>query len=179
MNIKRGRGSHRGICLCAVAALGITLSGCGGDSGGSAAATTAVQSSPSVQQPVPPQGSTGTVSPASTQSAPPAGSASPPAAGTGSSDASLPTPGIGSITLHWLPPTENVDGTPLANLAGFDIHYGTASGNYTHTISVANPGIATYVVDDLTPGTYYFSVAAVNDQGTESPLSPEVRATVN
>jgi Fibronectin type III domain len=180
MNIKRGRGSHRGICLCAVAALGITLSGCGGDSGGSAAATTAVQSSPSVQQPIPPQGSTGTVSPASTQSAPPAGSASPPAAaGTGSSDASLPTPGIGSITLHWLPPTENVDGTPLANLAGFDIHYGTASGNYTHTISVANPGIATYVVDDLTPGTYYFSVAAVNDQGTESPLSPEVRATVN
>jgi len=34
-------------------------------------------------------------------------------------------------------------------------------------------------VDDLTPGTYYFSVGAVNSQGTESPLSSEVSATVN
>lgn len=84
-----------------------------------------------------------------------------------------------AVTLNWTPPTENVNGTPLTNLAGYNIHYGTASGDYTQTISVSNAGIATYVVDDLTPGTYYFAVGAVNSQGTESPVSSEVSATVN
>ena len=83
------------------------------------------------------------------------------------------------MTLNWTPPTQNTDGTPLTNLAGYDIHYGTASGKYTQTVTIDNPGIATYVVSNLSPGTYYFSVAAVNSQGTESPLSSEVSTTVN
>ncbi len=90
-----------------------------------------------------------------------------------------PAASSNAVTLNWTPPTENVNGTPLTNLAGYNIHYGTASGDYTQTISVSNAGIATYVVDDLTPGTYYFAVGAVNSQGTESPVSSEVSATVN
>lgn len=85
----------------------------------------------------------------------------------------------GAVTLNWTPPTENTDGTPLMNLAGYDIHYGTQSGDYPNSIPVDNPGLATYVVDNLTPGTYYFSVSAVNAAGTESPLSSEVALTVN
>ncbi|HJS89901.1 MAG TPA: fibronectin type III domain-containing protein [Steroidobacteraceae bacterium] len=103
------------------------------------------------------------------------GSGSPSA----TSMSGLPTSGSGAVTLNWMPPTENTDGSPLTNLAGYDIHYGTASGDYTQTVSVPNPGIATYVVDNLTPGTYYFSVTAVNSEGAESPLSAEVRSTVN
>jgi hypothetical protein len=102
--------------------------------------------------------------------------ASPSQAASGSS---LPPATSNAVTLNWAPPTENTDGTPLTNLAGYDIHYGTASGNYTQSVSVSNSGIATYVVDNLTPGTYYFSVSAVNADGTESPPSPEVSATVN
>jgi predicted phage tail protein len=83
------------------------------------------------------------------------------------------------VTLNWTPPTQNIDGTPLTNLAGYDIHYGTQSHAYTQSIRVSNPGIATYVVDNLTPGTYYFTVTAVNSQGAQSPLSSEVRTTVN
>jgi hypothetical protein len=78
-----------------------------------------------------------------------------------------------------MPPTQNVDGSTLTNLAGYNIHYGTKSGSYTQTITVSNPGLATYVVSNLTAGTYYFAVAAVNSAGTESPLSSEVSATVN
>jgi len=95
------------------------------------------------------------------------------------SDTNLPTASSGAVTLNWTAPTENTDGTPLTDLSGYDIHYGTKSGNYTQSVSVSNPGIATYVVDNLTPGTYYFSVSAVNSAGTESPLSSEVTATVN
>jgi hypothetical protein len=95
------------------------------------------------------------------------------------SDTNLPTASSGAVTLNWTAPTENTDGTPLTDLSGYDIHYGTKSGDYTQSVSVSNAGIATYVVDNLTPGTYYFSVSAVNSAGTESPLSSEVTATVN
>lgn len=96
-----------------------------------------------------------------------------------SQSSSLPTVSNGTATLQWLPPTENTDGSPLTNLAGYDIHYGTQSHSYTETIQVANPGIATYVVDNLTPGTYYFAVSAISAGGTESPLSAEVSTIVN
>ena len=94
-------------------------------------------------------------------------------------DSTPPTASNTDVTINWTPPTENTDGTPLTDLSGYNIHYGTSSGNYTQTVSVSNPGLATYVVDNLTPGTYYFAVGAVNSAGTESPLSSEVSATVN
>jgi len=140
-NAKRGRGSRRGVYLCAVAALGFALSGCGGGPSGAAGSSTADASSTSTANP--------------------------------------PTASQDAVTLNWTPPTENTNGSTLTNLAGYDIHYGTSSGNYTQSISVSNAGIATYVVDNLSPGTYYFSVAAVNSAGTESPMSSEVAATVN
>lgn len=96
-----------------------------------------------------------------------------------SASAAPPTASTGAVTLNWTPPTENTDGTPLTDLTGYDIYYGTSSGNYTQTITVSNPGIATYVVDNLSPGTYYFSVTAVSSAGAQSPLSPEVSTTVN
>lgn len=138
-NAKRGRGSRRGIFLCAVAALGVALSACGGGGGSPSSAATSAQSDTS----------------------------------------NLPSASSSAVTLNWTPPTENVDGTPITNLSGYDIHYGTASGDYTQTVAVASPGIATYVVDNLTPGTYYFSISAVESDGSESPLSSEVSATVN
>jgi len=109
------------------------------------------------------------------------GDGAAPATSQNSSGAasSSTTASSGTVTLNWMPPTENTDGSPLTNLSGYDIHYGTAPGDYTQSVSVSNAGLATYVVDNLTPGTYYFSVAAVNAQGAESPLSSEVSATVN
>ena len=177
-DIQRGRGSHRAAYFCAIAALGLALSGCGG-SGGSTAASTAAASSAPAQASTTPQSST-SAPPSSTASSGSAPAASPPATPSSSTLASPPpTATIGNVTINWTPPTENTDGTPLTNLAGYDIHYGTASGNYTHSVTVSNPGIATYVVSNLSPGTYYFSVAALNSNGTESPLSSEVSTTVN
>ena len=100
---------------------------------------------------------------------------------TSNESAAVPTVTVNSdaVTLNWTPPTENTNGTVLTNLAGYNIHYGTTPGDYTQTVAVSNAGIATYVVDDLTPGTYYFSVGAVNSQGAESPLSSAVSARVN
>jgi hypothetical protein len=77
----------------------------------------------------------------------------------------------GSATVSWMPPTQNTDGSALTNLAGFHIYYGMASNALDQSVSLANPGLTTYAVSNLSPGTWYFSVKAVNSAGAESDLS--------
>ncbi len=83
-----------------------------------------------------------------------------------------------SATLSWLPPTTNANGTPLSDLAGYRIFYGTQSGNLTSSRQVNNPGIATFVIDNLSAGRYYFSVAAVDVNGNTSGRSAEVSGLI-
>jgi len=86
---------------------------------------------------------------------------------------------LGSATLSWTAPTQNNDGSPLTDLAGYKIYYGTNQGNYSTTIQIDNPGIATYVVENLTPTTYYFVATAFNASGVESAFSGEAIKVVN
>ncbi len=84
-----------------------------------------------------------------------------------------------SITLNWQPPTENTDGSALTDLSGYVISYGTQSGNYPNNITLNNPGLTTYVVDNLSPGTYYFTITATASDGTQSEQSPPVAVEVD
>jgi len=92
---------------------------------------------------------------------------------------SAPAAGASSVSLNWQAPTENSDGTPLTDLKGYKIHYGTQSQNYTGAISVDNPTLTTYLVSSLPAGKYYFAVTAFNSQGIESSPSDEISATFN
>jgi hypothetical protein len=89
------------------------------------------------------------------------------------------TPGSAqALTLSWDAPTQNADGTPLLNLQGYRIHYGTTP-QVPSVIDVDNPGLTAYVVENLGAGTYYFAVTAYNSMGVESSLSPEVSTTLD
>jgi len=77
----------------------------------------------------------------------------------------------GNATLDWIPPTENSDGTVLTDLAGYRVHYGTNPDQMTQSVSLANPGLTSYVVDNLAPGTWYFAVTSYSAAGKESALS--------
>jgi hypothetical protein len=77
----------------------------------------------------------------------------------------------GSATLTWTPPTQNTDGSALTNLSGYRVYWGTSQNNLTNSVTVNNPGLATYVVDQLTPATWHFAVTALNSAGTESTQS--------
>jgi hypothetical protein len=77
----------------------------------------------------------------------------------------------GAATLSWAPPTQNSDGSPLTNLAAYRVHFGTDQDSLTDMVTIPNPGVATFVVEQLTPATWYFAVTAVNGAGVESPLS--------
>lgn len=81
------------------------------------------------------------------------------------------SPSTGSATLSWTVPTQNTDGTPLTNLAGYHIYYGTSAGAWTSTITVLEATETSYVVSGLAPGTYYFAVVAFNTAGDDSPQS--------
>jgi len=82
----------------------------------------------------------------------------------------------GNATLSWDAPTANADGTPLTDLAGYKIYYGTSPGVYSAIVDAGNS--TTYVVKNLTRGTYYFTVTAYNTSGNESSFSGEVRKTI-
>jgi hypothetical protein len=84
-----------------------------------------------------------------------------------------------STTLSWAAPTENEDGTALTDLAGYKIYYGTSSRNYTTEILIDNPSITTYLVENLSPGTYYFAATALNIADEESRYSGELIRTLN
>lgn len=67
----------------------------------------------------------------------------------------------------------------MTDLAGYKIYYGKSSRSYTSQIRIDNPGVTTYVVDNLTPDTYYFAATASNASGIESSFSGEAVKTVN
>ena len=85
----------------------------------------------------------------------------------------------GATTLSWTPPTQNEDGSSLIDLAGYKIYYGVSQGNYPHQIRIDNPGVTTYMVDNLSPNTYYFVSTSFNDAGVESDFSNVAVKSVN
>ena len=82
-----------------------------------------------------------------------------------------PPPTTGSATLTWVAPTENTDKTPLTDLAGYYIHYGTNAAALTQSINVPSATTTTYEITGLTPGTYYFEVIAYTSLGIQSAPS--------
>lgn len=84
----------------------------------------------------------------------------------------------GVAELVWEPPTENTDGSPLTNLAGYRIVYGSSAQRLTQTIQLTNAGLSAYVVENLAPGTYYFAIRAYASNGAESSDSNVVARVV-
>jgi hypothetical protein len=82
-----------------------------------------------------------------------------------------PSGAPGTVTLTWIAPTGNTNGTPLTDLAGYHIHYGTTQGSLTKVIDLAGTATTEYEVAGLAPGTYYFTVSAYTAMGTESAES--------
>jgi hypothetical protein len=74
------------------------------------------------------------------------------------------------INLAW-------DANAEADLAGYRVYVGTASGTYGSPVDIGN--VTAYTVTGLGPGTYYFAVTAYNASGLESGFSNEVFATID
>jgi len=84
----------------------------------------------------------------------------------------------GSVSLSWNPPTTNINGTPLTDLAGYKIYYGTSPSSLNQSVQITNPGIVSYVIDNLSPATWYFSLVSYNSANIESPFSQIVSGEI-
>ena len=74
----------------------------------------------------------------------------------------------GATTLSWVPPTENDDGSAL-KLTGYRIYWGLNPDNLTSSVTIENPGLTRYVVEQLQPATYYFVATALSKDGESEP----------
>jgi hypothetical protein len=103
----------------------------------------------------------------------------------GTSSASLPAFSItvtevttGSLTVDWSAPSQNTNGTPLMNLAGYYIYYGTSANALTQNVQISNPGVTTYTITNLAPGTWYVGILDYTSAGVRSGLSNIGSATI-
>ena len=181
---KRGFGSGRIVWIAVLGSLGVALAGCGSNESGSSTAATSTTSTSTTGSTPPTAADSGTstsgssTTSGSTTSGSTTSGSTTTTGSTGSTTPTTPVTGT-SVTLGWVAPTQNSNGSPITDLAGYKIHYGTASENYTKVVAVSNPSISRYVMDSLETGTYFFAITAYNSKGIESTLSGEISATLN
>lgn len=129
----------------------------------------------------------GTVTPALTWSTTPAGVASCVASGdwTGNKGSSgtetlapisssktynltCTWPGSTSVTLTWVAPTTNTNGTPYTDPGGYRIYFGTSAASLAQTRTIANPATLTDTITALAAGQWFFAMTAFNQLNVES-----------
>ena len=85
----------------------------------------------------------------------------------------------GTATLNWTPVTQNIDGTLAIELAGYQVYYGTSPAAMHSVVVAADPAQTSYVVTNLTSGTWYFAVAAYTTNGTMGLMSNIASKTID
>ena len=85
----------------------------------------------------------------------------------------------GTALLSWTPPIENTDNSLLTDLAGYKIYYGTSPGSYSDSITIENPGLTSYLVENLASAEWYFVMTSFNSNWIESSHSYEVSKSVD
>jgi hypothetical protein len=85
----------------------------------------------------------------------------------------------GNAALDWTPPTENTDGSVLKDLAGYNVHYGRSPDQLTQVDKLVNPGLTSYVVENLSTGKWYFAISSYATNGTESSNSGVISTTIS
>ncbi len=84
----------------------------------------------------------------------------------------------GAVTLSWVPPTTNSNGTPVTPLTGYTIYYGKSASSLTQSIVVSGESTTSYTVTGIASGTWYFALDADASDGTQSALSNVASRTI-
>jgi hypothetical protein len=89
------------------------------------------------------------------------------------------TAGTGTAELAWEMPTENTNGTPLTDLAGYTIVYGSSPSTMNQWVQLTDIGATSYVVKGLSQGTWYFAIISYTLSGANSALSDIASKTIS
>jgi hypothetical protein len=93
--------------------------------------------------------------------------------GPAGSAVSMVTVRVADKTLRWRAPTQNVDGTPLTDLAGYRVYWGLSSRSYSGSYTINSPTTTQWEAT-VSPGEYYFALTALDHENNESGYSNEV-----
>jgi len=79
--------------------------------------------------------------------------------------------------LTWDAPASDTDGSPLTDLAGYRVYYGTEPGTYSGSLTVEQTTFLPLAVLSAavpSPGRYFVAVSAFDADGNESAFSNEI-----
>ncbi len=88
------------------------------------------------------------------------------------------TSSTASAVIDWIPPTKNTNGSPLTDLAGVRIYYGTSAANLSHMVQISSSTQTSYTLGNLTAGTWYFGGVSYTTTGAQSAMSHVVSMSV-
>lgn len=91
-------------------------------------------------------------------------------------DVASPPP-LNTAVLSWTPPTQNTDGSPLTDLAGYKIFYSQDPSNITTYTITVYVGVSSAEISNLMNGTWYFAMKSFNSSNVESDITPLVSKT--
>lgn len=84
----------------------------------------------------------------------------------------------GSAVVTLAPPTQNTDGSPLTDLAGMRVYYGTSAASLSQVVDLPGSAATTYTVGNLASGTWYFAATAYDTGGQESSPSATISRSI-
>jgi hypothetical protein len=87
---------------------------------------------------------------------------------------------LSSIDLSWDIPFEREDGAALElyEIDGYMIAYGNSDSNLDSEIFVSGALVDSYLLENLSAGTYYFAIATIDSDGTQGDYSSTIIKTV-
>lgn len=89
-----------------------------------------------------------------------------------------PAARIAQVTIRWIPPTSNTDGTSPASVTGYRIYSAVGTAPFTSHLIELDANAREYVITGLQSGVYRYAMTAVNGS-VESDKSGEVTRTVD
>jgi hypothetical protein len=78
---------------------------------------------------------------------------------------------VDTATVSWTPPTTNSNGTPLTDLAGFRVYYGTSATNLSQMGPIVSSSTTQQTITGLTVSAWFFGVRAFNSRNIFSDMS--------
>lgn len=83
------------------------------------------------------------------------------------------------VQIHWQPVTEYTNGSDISSIDHYQIHYGDRIDQLDNIVISRNSNITSTIINDLSEGSYYFAMVAVDSHGEESELSQPYYFEVN
>jgi hypothetical protein len=79
--------------------------------------------------------------------------------------------------LSWTRPDQNTDGSPLTNLAGYRLRYGSSPAAMNSHLFIGSPDTTEAEISGLAPGSWSFEIRAITAEYAESAFSA-VKTTI-